>query len=107
MPWYKSPQWGWALHLGVSIAPILINMAVAFATDPSNPLGLNPTVLALIVTLANVLLSQLRNAGQTVVTLGVNGGTGSSDIVTVGRDVPNIPVGSQVITMAPQTPNGV
>ena len=90
MPWYKSPQWGWLLHLAVSVAPILINLAVAYITDPSNPLGLRADVLGLVITLGNVLLSQIRNAGQVTATV-------LRDTPTLEDTAPNLAPGDVVI----------
>lgn len=91
MNWWKRPEAGVWLHLAVSIAPILINIFIAFITDPSNPLGLNASVLALVVTLANVLLSQLRNNGQHVTTVERHTNTTSGPDLAAGSTIVTTP----------------
>lgn len=93
MPFWKRPEYGWLIHLIVSIAPVLINIAIAYIQDPSNPLGLNPSILGLVITALNVILSQLRNAGQTVVT--------TTESTTTLGSAPNIPSGTTLIIPAP------
>ena len=90
MPFWKEPRWGWLLHLAVSVGPLLINLAVAYITDPSNPLGLNPTVLGLVVTLGNVILSQIRNAGQVTATV-------LQPAATLEANAPDLAAGTTVI----------
>lgn len=93
MPWFREPKWGAWLHLAVSVAPILLNILIAYIADPSNPLGLRADVLAGVVTLLNVLLSQLRNHGQTTAIL--------VDPARTGIGTPDLAAGDSIIVSVP------